>query len=59
MQTDNILFLVFKEFATLKDNKLQKAYLTTKPKNQLSAKYNLILNKYIVTMESNSTIHLT
>ena len=22
MQTDNILFLVFKEFATLKDNKL-------------------------------------
>ena len=59
MQTDNTLFLIFKEFAILKDSKLQKAHLTVKPRDKLSTKSNLIFNGCIVTMESNSTIHLT
>ena len=59
MQTDNILFLISKEFATLKDSKLQKAHLTAKLRDKLSTKSNLIFNRYIVMMKSNSTIHLT
>ena len=59
MQTDNILFLIFKEFTTLKDNELQKAHLTAKLRDKLSTKSNLIFNRYIVTMESDGTIHLT
>ena len=57
IQKDDILFLVFKEFATLKDSELQKAYLTVKLRDKLSTKSNLIFNGYIVTMESDSTIH--
>ena len=59
MQIDNILFLVFKEFITLKNSKLQKAYLTVKLRDKLSAESNLIFNGYIVIIESNSTIYLT
>ena len=59
MQTDNILFLAFKEFVTLKDSELQKAYLTAKLRDKLSAKSNLIFNRCVVTMESDGTIHLT
>ena len=59
IQTDNILFLVSEEFTTLKDSKLQKAQLTTKPRDKLSTKSNLIFNKYMVIIESNSTIYLT
>ena len=59
MQTDNTLFLVSEDFITLEDSELQKAHLTAKPKNELSAKSNLIFNGYVVTMESNNIIHLT
>ena len=59
MQTDNTLFLAFKEFATLQDSKLQKAYLTIKPKNKLFAKSNLIFNRYKAIIEFNGTIYLT
>ena len=59
MQIDNILFLAFKEFATLEDSELQKVYLTAKPRDKLSAKLNLIFNRYIVIIESNSTLYLT
>ena len=59
MQTDNTLFLIFKEFATLKDSKLQKAYLTIKLRDKLSTKSNLIFNRCVVIMEFNSTIYLT
>ena len=59
MQMDNTLFLVFKEFVTLKDSELQKAYLTAKPRDKLSAESDLIFNRYIVTMESNGTLYLT
>ena len=59
IQTDNTLFLAFKEFATLKNSKLQKAYLTAKLRNKLSTKSNLIFNGYIVIIKSDSTIHLT
>ena len=59
MQTDNILFLVSKEFATLEDSELQKAYLTAKLREELSTKSSLIFNRCIVIIEPNSTIYLT
>ena len=59
MQTDNTLFLAFKEFTTLKDSELQKVHLTAKLRDKLSAKSNLIFNRCIVIIESNSTLHLT
>ena len=59
IQIDNTLFLIFKEFATLKDSKLQKAYLTVKLRDKLSTKSNLIFNGYVVIIEFNSTIYLT
>ena len=59
MQTNNTLFLTSEEFATLKNSELWKAYLTAKPKDKLSAESNLIFNGCVVTMESDSTIHLT
>ena len=59
IQIDDILFLVSKEFAILEDSKLQKAHLTAKLRDKLSAESNLIFNGYIVMMESNGTIHLT
>ena len=59
MQTDDILFLASKEFATLEDSELNKAHLTTKPRDELSTKSNLIFNRYVITMNSDSTIYLT
>ena len=59
IQTDNILFLASKEFAALKDSKLQKAHLTAKLREELSTASNLIFNKYVVTINLDSTIHLT
>ena len=58
MQTNDTLFLASKEFAALKDNKLQKAYLTTKLKDELFTIFNLIFNRCVVTMNLDSTIHL-
>ena len=59
IQINNTLFLAFEEFTTLKDSKLQKAHLTAKLRDKLSAKSNLIFNRYIVIIEFNNTIHLT
>ena len=59
MQTDNILFLASKEFAALEDSKLQKAYLIAKLRDELSTASNLIFNRYVITIESDSTIYLT
>ncbi len=56
IQTDDTLFL---EFTTLEDSELNKAHLTTKPRDELSTKSNLIFNRYVITMNSDSTIHLT
>jgi hypothetical protein len=59
MQTNNTLFLASDEFAALKDSELQKAQLTAKPRDKLSAESSLMFNKCIITIEPNSTIHLT
>jgi hypothetical protein len=59
MQTDNTLFLASDEFAALEDSELQKAQLTAKPRDKLSTASNLMFNRYVVTMEPDSTIHLT
>ena len=59
MQTDNTLFLASKEFAALEDSKLQKAHLTAKLREELSTTSNLIFNRCVVTMNLDSTIHLT
>jgi hypothetical protein len=59
IQTDNTLFLTSDEFAALEDSELQKAQLTTKPRDKLSVKSSLMFNRCAVTMEPNSTIHLT
>jgi hypothetical protein len=59
MQTNDTLFLASDEFAALKDSELQKAQLTTKPRDKLSVKLSLMFNRCVVTMEPNSTIHLT
>jgi hypothetical protein len=59
MQTDDTLFLASNEFAALEDSKLQKAQLTAKPRDKLSAASNLMFNRCVVTIEPDSTIHLT
>ena len=59
MQTNDTLFLASEEFVTLKNNELQKAHLTAKPKNKLFAESNLIFNKCVVIMKFNGIIHLT
>ncbi len=56
---DDTLFLTSEEFTTLEDSELNKAYLTTKPRDKLSTKSNLIFNRYMITINSDSTIHLT
>src|SRR4030081_402545 len=57
--TDNTLFLASDEFAALEDSELQKAQLTAKPRDELSAASNLMFNGCVVTMEPDGTIHLT
>ncbi|KAF2178927.1 hypothetical protein K469DRAFT_731374 [Zopfia rhizophila CBS 207.26] len=47
MLTDDTLFLASKKFTTLKDSKLQKAYLTAKPRDKLSTESNLIFNRCV------------
>ena len=59
MQIDNILFLASEEFAALEDSKLKKAHLTIKPRDELSTESNLIFNRCIVIINSDSTIYLT
>ena len=59
MYTDNTLFLASKEFATLEDSELQKAHLTTKPRDKPSTELNLIFNGCVLIMESNGTLYLT
>jgi hypothetical protein len=59
MQTDDTLFLVSDKFAALKDSELQKAQLTAKPRDKLSAELSLMFNRCAVTIEPNNTIHLT
>jgi hypothetical protein len=59
IQTDNTLFLASDEFAALEDSELQKAQLTAKPRDKLSAESSLMFNRCAVTIEPNSTIHLT
>jgi hypothetical protein len=59
IQTDNTLFLASDKFAALKDSELQKAQLTAKPRDKLSAESSLMFNRCVVTIELNSTIHLT
>jgi hypothetical protein len=59
IQTNNTLFLASNKFAALKDSELQKAQLTAKPRDKLSVKSNLILNKCVVTIEPDGTIYLT
>jgi hypothetical protein len=43
----------------LEDSKLQKAQLTTKPRDKLSTAFNLMFNRCVVTIERDGTIHLT
>ena len=49
MQTDDTLFLRLKEFATLKDEELEKAKLTIKLREELSLENNLIFNRCILS----------
>ena len=48
MQIDNILFLGSEEFATLKDNKLQKANFSVKLRDELSPTSDLIFNRCVL-----------
>jgi hypothetical protein len=59
IQIDDTLFLASKEFATLEDSELQKAQLTAKPRDELTAKSSLIFNGCIITIGLDSTIDLT
>jgi hypothetical protein len=59
MQTDDTLFLTSDEFAALEDSELQKAQLTTKPRDKLSVKSSLMFNRCAVTIEPDGMIHLT
>jgi hypothetical protein len=58
MQTDDILFLGSKEFATLKEEELKKANLTAKPREELSLEENLIFNSCVLKQNSYDTITL-
>ena len=49
IQTDNTLILGSKIFLVLKENKLNKAKLSTKPKEALLPKTLLIFNRCILT----------
>jgi hypothetical protein len=48
MQIDDTLFLGSEEFITLKDNELQNANFSTKPRNELSPTSNLIFNRCVL-----------
>ena len=58
MQTDNTLFLGSEQFAILKEEELQKAYLSAKPRDKLSYITNLIFNRYVLVQDSDDTIVL-
>jgi hypothetical protein len=58
MQIDDTLFLGLEEFATLKDNKLQKANFSAKPRDELSPMSNLIFNGCILTQALDNTMTL-
>ena len=58
MQTDDTLFLGSEEFATLKDNELQKANFSTKPRNELLPTSNLMFNRYVLLQADDMMILL-
>jgi UTP-glucose-1-phosphate uridylyltransferase len=58
IQTDDTLFLGLEEFATLKDNELQNANFSTKPRNKLSPTSNLIFNRYVLLQTSDNMMTL-
>ena len=58
IQTDDILFLGSKEFATLEEEELKKANLTAKPREELSLEENLIFNSCVLKQNSYDTMTL-
>ncbi len=58
IQTDDTLFLGLDRFTDLEEEELQKAYLTTKPRDELSCTNNLVFNKYILSQVTDNTILL-
>ena len=58
MQIDNTLFLGSRQFAVLEDEELQKAYLSTKLRDELSCIANLIFNRCILIQDLDNTIIL-
>jgi hypothetical protein len=50
MQTDDTLFLASDEFVALEDSELQKAQLTAKPRDKLSAESSLMFNRCTITI---------
>jgi hypothetical protein len=58
MQTDDTLGLSNSRFITLKQDKLNKAGFTAKPKKTLTTTESLQFNGCILTLNNNSTITL-
>ena len=58
MQTNNIIILKDNQFSALKEDKLVKVNLITKPKEKLSLIILLFFNGYILSLNKNSiTLH--
>ena len=58
MQMDDTLFLGLEEFATLEDNKIQKANFSAKPRSELSLTFDLIFDGCMLTQTSDDTMIL-
>jgi hypothetical protein len=58
MQTNNTLFLASPKFAKMEDTELQKVQLTAKPRDMLSTESKLIFNRYMLSVDSDGTLHL-
>ena len=58
MQTDDTLLLGSEQFATLEEEELQRAYLSAKPREELSLTSSLIFNECVLTQNSDDTMTL-
>ena len=56
MQTNNIIILGNNQFLALKEDKLIKANLITKPKEKLNSTTPLLFNGYILSLNKDSII---
>ncbi len=59
IQTDDTLFLGLDRFTDLEKEELQKARLTTKPRDELSRTNNLVFNGCILSQITDNTMLLS